>query len=77
MRLRPFRLVVAGIALACIATVAAADYVTFGQGYGSKWDDPVHGRPAVITWGFVPDGTAMDPGFPLALLRASRRRARA
>jgi len=66
MRLRPFRLVVAGIALACIATVAAADYVTFGQGYGSKWDDPVHGRPAVITWGFVPDGTAMDPGFPLA-----------
>jgi len=47
------------------AGAATADYVTFGQGSGSKWDDPIHGRPAVITWGFVPDGTGMDPNFPL------------
>lgn len=53
-------------ALLALAPAAAADFVTFGNGWGSKWDDPVHPNPAVVTWGFVPDGTAMDPSFPLA-----------
>lgn len=57
---------VAVLGLVGVAGVAAADYVTFGWGWGSKWDDPVHGKPAVITFGFVPDGTTMAPSFPLA-----------
>ena len=60
-----FRSFALAIGIAC-AGAALADYVTFGSGWGSKWDDPVHGTPATVTWGFVPDGTAMDAGFPLA-----------
>ncbi len=60
------RAVLVGIVVAGFAGIALADYVTFGQGFGSKWDNPVHPNPAVITWGFVPDGTAMHPSFPLA-----------
>ncbi len=26
-----------------------AGYVTFGMGFGSKWDDPVHGTPTTVT----------------------------
>jgi hypothetical protein len=56
----------AAVAFTGIAGIATADYVTYGNGWGSKWDDPVHGKPAVITWGFVTDGAAMAPTFPLA-----------
>ena len=54
----------AGIAL--LAVPALAGFVTFGQGWGSKWDDPVHPNPAVISWGFMPDGTTVDPAFFIA-----------
>lgn len=42
------------------AATATADYVTFGDGWGSKWDDPAHGTPAVVTWSFMNDGTVID-----------------
>jgi len=49
-----------------VSAPAQAGYVTFGSGFGSKWDDPVHGNPATITWGFVTDGTTVDPAFFIA-----------
>jgi hypothetical protein len=49
-----------------VGAAASADYVTFGNGWGSKWDDPVHGTPATVTWGFMPDGTTILPSFYLA-----------
>lgn len=43
-----------------------ADYVTFGQGYGSKWGAPEHGNPSdVITWSFMTDGTPLHGSHPL------------
>jgi hypothetical protein len=59
-RLRAFLLAAATGALG--SAPAAADYVTFGNGYSSKWDDPVHGTPATVTWGYMLDGTTVDPG---------------
>ncbi|MEM8781375.1 MAG: matrixin family metalloprotease [Planctomycetota bacterium] len=42
----------------------ADGFVTFGNGFASKWGpDPNHGSGAVVTWGFVPDGTTVDPAF--------------
>ena len=41
--------------------MALADYVTFGNGAYSKWDEPMHGFPATVTWGFMPDGTTIAP----------------
>ncbi len=43
-------------------TGAALAYDTIGNGSGSKWgDDPYAGSGAIVTWGYVPDGTAADP----------------
>ena len=58
-------LLAAALMMVCAAP-ALADWVKFGSGgWGSKWDDPVHPNPATVTWGFVPDGTAMHANFPL------------
>jgi hypothetical protein len=35
-------------------------YDTFGDGYGSKWDDPNFGTGAVVTWSFVTPGTGLS-----------------
>ena len=51
---------------ASLGSAARAEYVTFGNGFGSKWDNRVHGTPALVTWGFVPDGTTVDPGLFIA-----------
>ncbi|RIL01326.1 MAG: hypothetical protein DCC71_18120 [Proteobacteria bacterium] len=56
----------AAAALLALATPVRADWISYGNGWGSKWDDPVHGTPATVTWGFVDDGTIVDPGFYLA-----------
>jgi hypothetical protein len=32
---------------------------TFGDGYGSKWDDPNFGTGAVVTWSFVTPGAGL------------------
>ncbi len=45
------------VALPC----AAEPFVHIGQGAASKWGSPTVGTGAVVTWGFVPDGTAVDP----------------
>lgn len=39
---------------------------TIGNGFGSKWgDDPMSGSGAIVTWGYMLDGTTLDPmGFP-------------
>jgi hypothetical protein len=34
-------------------------YDTFGDGYGSKWDDPNFGTGAVVTWSFVTPGAGL------------------
>lgn len=48
-----------------LATSARA-YDTIGNGYGSKWGaDPHAGTGAVVTWGYMLDGTTLDPAnFP-------------
>jgi len=60
------RSLLAGLVVTGIAGAAAAGYLTIAAGAGSKWDNRKHGTPAVITWGFVPDGTTMAATFPLA-----------
>ncbi len=60
------------IAMACVAIncVLGASpvlaYDTIGNGYGSKWGaDPNAGTGAIVTWGYMLDGTTLDPtGFP-------------
>jgi hypothetical protein len=48
------------------AISALGDYTTFGNGYGSKWGDPVHGTPSdVITWSFMSDATVLAATHPL------------
>jgi hypothetical protein len=55
--------------LACAAMLAPSAvqaYDTIGNGFGSKWGaSPDPGTGAVVTWGFMPDGTTLDPtNFP-------------
>lgn len=60
--MRARRLVLpAAAAFALSAAPAGADYVTFGNGAGSKWDNRIHGTPATVTWGYMPDGTTVSP----------------
>ena len=49
-----------------IQTTSLFAYDTIGNGYGSKWgEDPNAGTGAIVTWGYMPDGTTLDPnGFP-------------
>lgn len=52
---------------ACLAPSAPLfAYDTFGNGFGSKWGaSPNAGTGAVVTWGFMPDGTTLDTNnFP-------------
>jgi hypothetical protein len=66
-RKTPLLSALTGLLLLALAPHAAsASYVTFGNGWGSKWDNPVHGYPATITWGFMPDGTTIDPARDIA-----------
>ena len=55
------------IITACALSLPAHAYVHFSGGFGgSKWGvDPTAGTPAVVTWGFMPDGTAVEPSFEL------------
>lgn len=41
-------------------------YDTIGNGFGSKWGaDPHAGNGAIVTWGYMLDGTELDPAnFP-------------
>jgi hypothetical protein len=40
----------------------ASAYDTIGNGLASKWgDDPYPGSGAIVTWGYVLDGTTADP----------------
>jgi hypothetical protein len=41
----------------------ASAYVSFGNGYGSKWGDPNFGTPGVVTWSYMLDTTTADPSF--------------
>ena len=59
----PLPPLLAGSVTSLLLAAAAAGFVSFGNGFGSKWDDPVHGTPAVVTWSFVPDGTGVDPAL--------------
>jgi hypothetical protein len=43
-----------------------AGFVTFANGFGSKWGDPVHGTESdVITWSFLSEGTTLASNHPL------------
>jgi hypothetical protein len=56
--------------LLVVATIPVARpllaYDTIGNGFGSKWGaDPNAGTGAIVTWGYMADGTQLDPdGFP-------------
>ncbi len=62
---RSFALALAFGALVVTTESARAGYVTFGSGFGSKWDDPNHGTPAIVTWGYMDDLTTLDPSHPM------------
>ena len=52
------------LAAGTLTTAQAFDH--FGDGLGSKWGpNPAAGTPAVVTWGFMPDGTTVEPSFEL------------
>ncbi|MGE0384900.1 MAG: matrixin family metalloprotease [Gammaproteobacteria bacterium] len=56
----------AALALAAAAfSHGASAFVTFGNGSGSKWDDPQFGTGAVVTWSFIAPsaGVRSDLGF--------------
>ena len=43
-----------------------ADFVTYGNGFGSKWGDPAFGTASdTITWTFMNDGTSLAASHPL------------
>lgn len=45
-------------------TGSAVAYDTIGNGFASKWgDDPDFGTGAIVTWGYMLDGTDVDPDF--------------
>lgn len=46
------------------ATVMACD--VYGNGYGSKWDDPNWPSGATITWSFMTPGAGLGPSAPSA-----------
>lgn len=49
--------------ISCSSSSAPA-FVSYGNGYGSKWGpDPNFGTGAVVTWGYMLDGTTADPAF--------------
>ncbi len=51
----------AGFLLALALPAAdLAGYDTFGEGHGSKWDDPNFGTGAVVTWSFVTPGAGLS-----------------
>jgi hypothetical protein len=51
---------------ALTATAPLLAYDTIGNGFGSKWGaDPTPGTGAIVTWGYMLDGTTLDPtNFP-------------
>ena len=56
---------IVGIIVATFAANPAAAYLTFGQGFSSKWgDDPQFGTGAIVTWGYMLDGTEAHPSLP-------------
>jgi hypothetical protein len=63
-RLVRLGLVPAAAILLCAAQASA--FVSFGNGFGSKWGaDPNFGTGAVVTWGYMLDGTTADPNFEM------------
>ncbi len=52
--------------LSCFSSPIYGDFVTLGNGAGSKWGNRVHGTPSdTITWSFMSDGTTLAAGHPL------------
>ena len=51
------------VALVVAFCSEALAFVHIGQGVASKWGSTTVGEGAVITWGFMPDGTTIDPDF--------------
>ena len=70
MNFEKSRLFKLSVALACILSLLTSTtyggFVTFGNGFGSKWGDRVHGTPSdTITWSFMNQGTTLATGHPL------------
>ena len=53
------------VTLALLAPPGQACSV-YGQGWGSKWDDPVWPNSAIITWSFMTPGVGLGPLAPPA-----------
>lgn len=60
------RLWLAGAAAIGLGCGQAFAFVSFGNGFGSKWGpDPNFGTGAAVTWGYMLDGTTADPNFEM------------
>jgi hypothetical protein len=55
-----------GVAAVAASAGLALGFDTIGDGFGSKWDDPVHGTAAVVTWSFMTPGVGLGPTPPVA-----------
>lgn len=52
--------------LSLVASTTHGGFVTFGNGFGSKWGNPVHGTASdTITWSFMNQSTTLAAGHPL------------
>lgn len=52
------------IVFSAIIANSTLAFDTIGNGYGSKWGaDPEAGTGAIVTWGYMLDGTDVDPNF--------------
>ncbi len=56
---------VCGVVVVLVTAIAgqAMAFYSFGDGYGNKWGDPGFGTPAVVTWGYMTDGTVAGDDF--------------
>jgi hypothetical protein len=51
-----------------LPALETSGYDTFGDGYGSKWDDPQFGTGAVVTWSFATTGVGLASNPAIAHL---------
>lgn len=63
---RLYNATIVAIAFSLGANSVMGDFVTFSNGFGSKWGDPLKGTQSdVITWSFMDDLTSLSANHPL------------
>lgn len=59
------RLLITVVTWLVLGTHPASACNVYGNGWGSKWDNPVWPNNAVVTWSFMTPGVGIDPSAPV------------